>query len=890
MPLPNNGSILQTKVGIGAVGHMRPASPIINCFGIFRSAGPGVRQTGDPRSNMFALPFKRLTALMIPKLLGLALVLGCAYIDRVHLIAPVPIRLTEVALLAILLLDRLDRLWPLLGLLIPALTTLDPAPASVALPHALLQVGAPLLVSRVFSARPYRIHTMGNMMGLWLGLICYLPALLTLGEWGSGSVAPGTLHTVFLATAIGGLGLGSAALSLHQLRYRWRRHEVGFALLVLLMALVGTRVSPASLWLFIAISIYASLRLNLGFTCLAVVTALCAATWNLEHGQGAVYHLARDWPTRVLLFQFVTAILVGASIINAVLVEERRRILRRTRESEASFQRLFDETPMIIIAVSETGLIAAVNRFGLQLLGCAAHELVGQPVDTLYAADAVQPVRDLLGHVGQHDAIRRETSLRSPDGRTLPVREHLSLDATANGSARLIIAAESLVEVRQLEQKLEHEHFHDLLTGIPNRYAMETWARRCIAQVSDSQRLEVGVVRLDRFRLIANAWGSAASDAYLIALSRHLLGQMRAGVALFKLNAQEFGFISLQASDESTASAGRLLQSAISAFRFDWAGETFTFTASIGVVRVDSQEANAAEALDNAAATCVVARSKGTNTYLSLESSLPDISSELDGMRWAPRILHAVRENRLLLYSQRIASVATDGSGDYHHEILIRMQGPGQTIIPPGQFLPIAERYNLAPDIDNWIVRHTFHWLATHRDTLRDIRLATSINLSGLSLNREDLQDSIVAMTHEFGIDPRSICFEITETAAIASLAQAGDTLRGLRAHGFRFALDDFGSGMSSFAYLRELPVDFVKIDGSFVRDISSNPVSEQFVRAIHMISQTLGKRTIAEFVEDSTILGKLAQIGIDYAQGFHIARPAPLDSLLVLASSTAQT
>ncbi len=247
-------------------------------------------------------------------------------------------------------------------------------------------------------------------------------------------------------------------------------------------------------------------------------------------------------------------------------------------------------------------------------------------------------------------------------------------------------------------------------------------------------------------------------------------------------------------------------------------------------------------------------------------------------MQWVTRIYRALEKNKFYLYAQSI--VPLDGSSDTHYELLIRMKDDDGRIISPGAFLPSAERYDLMEKLDSWVIEKTFNLLADNPDFLAQINFI-SINLSGQSLAENNVLDFIVERLDESGIDGEKICFEITETMAIANLSNAMKFISKLKELGCRFALDDFGSGLSSFGYLKNLAVDFLKIDGMFVKDIVDDPIDHAMVKSINEIGQVMGMQTIAEFVENDVIKGMLKEIGVNYAQGYGIGKPIPFDELL---------
>ena len=249
-------------------------------------------------------------------------------------------------------------------------------------------------------------------------------------------------------------------------------------------------------------------------------------------------------------------------------------------------------------------------------------------------------------------------------------------------------------------------------------------------------------------------------------------------------------------------------------------------------------------------------------------------------MQWVARIQRALDDDRFALYAQPITPVAAPDSPPAHYEILLRMQDEQGKIVLPGAFLSAVERYNLSARLDNWVIRNTFEWLVRHPDCMQNLNLL-SINLSGHSLGDDQLMGHIIERFKEGRISPERICIEITETAAITNLTSATRFIKILKEWGCRFALDDFGSGLSSFAYLKNLPVDFLKIDGLFVKDILDDAIDYAMVKSINEIGHVMGKKTVAEFVDSEAILNSLKVIGVDYAQGYAVGRPRPIGGIL---------
>ena len=317
---------------------------------------------------------------------------------------------------------------------------------------------------------------------------------------------------------------------------------------------------------------------------------------------------------------------------------------------------------------------------------------------------------------------------------------------------------------------------------------------------------------------------------------------------------------------------------------FDLPGETrhFVLGVSIGIVEITEQSVDMTGLLAAADAACYAAKERGRNRIHLFQHNDAELAKRQGEMQWVSRLTSALEEDRFILYGQPIVPVGPNPNSTAHYEILLRMVDESGDIIPPGAFIGAAERYNLMHQIDRWVIRNTFSFLAEHFPIdQQNHRPLFSINLSGGSLGSDTFLSYVETQFQEYLIDPQNICFEITETAAIADLSNATRIIDSLKSLGCRFSLDDFGSGLSSFAYLKTLPVDFLKIDGMFVKDIETDPLDFAMVKSITEIGHVMGMQMIAEFVENKEILNKLASIHVDYAQGYGIKRPAPLDEII---------
>ena len=376
---------------------------------------------------------------------------------------------------------------------------------------------------------------------------------------------------------------------------------------------------------------------------------------------------------------------------------------------------------------------------------------------------------------------------------------------------------------------------------------------------------------------------------------------VRSRDTLARLGGDEFCLLLEHCSLEQATRVVNNLREAISEFRFEWEGRSFHVGISIGIIPITHLRGGLEQIMSSADSACYAAKEAGRNRIHVHRENDETLARRNGEMQWVSRISQALGQDQFVLYAQRIAKIEpitkaresvqllvyepdvelpAPTPSDSHLEILVRMLDDDGATIPPGAFLPAAECYNLSSKLDKWVIQATFDWLICDPRRL-DKLTCCSINLSGNSLGEEDFADFVISELERTEIPPHKICFEVTETAAITRLGAATKLISRLKDLGCLFALDDFGSGLSSFGYLKNLPVDFLKIDGQFIRDIVSDPIDFSMVKSINEIGQIMGKQTIAEFVENDEILEKLREIGIDYAQGYGIGKPQPIETLL---------
>ena len=444
-----------------------------------------------------------------------------------------------------------------------------------------------------------------------------------------------------------------------------------------------------------------------------------------------------------------------------------------------------------------------------------------------------------------------------------------------------VLVFRDVSQQRQHAREMTYQATHDALTGLYNRRAFEERLEQLLtrAKMDRSQHVLL-YLDLDQFKIVNDACGHPAGDQLLRQLAAVLQKEVRQKDVLARLGGDELGILLTDCPEAAGELVADKILRTVSDFRFTWKERLFTISASIGLVPFGSESETAASILSAADAACYTAKDKGRNRVLVYQIDDSELNQRRSQMLWVTRLKSALDEDRFVLYSQPIVAIGPGIRSVSQHEILLRLREEDSTLVPPGAFIPAAERYGLMPAIDRWVVRKTLQWLAAHR---ADPGLAESygINLSGQSLSDAGFLEFVLQEIERSGIAPGRVSFEITETAAVAALDSAIQFIQALKDKGCHFMLDDFGSGWSSFAYLKNLPVDFLKIDGSLVRDMAHDALDEAMVRAINEIGHVLSIATIAEFVENEAILEKLNALGVDYAQGYAIGRPAPIDAHL---------
>ncbi|MEX0899490.1 MAG: EAL domain-containing protein [Gammaproteobacteria bacterium] len=549
------------------------------------------------------------------------------------------------------------------------------------------------------------------------------------------------------------------------------------------------------------------------------------------------------------------------------------------RESEERHRVVAEQTGQLVYDYDVTSGKVAWSGAVRKITGYSFEEF--QHVDVNGWADMIHPddrelVLRLLDEARENCApYHAEYRMRRKSGGWVYIDENGLFLRNAEGVVhRMLGSMSDITERKRITSEMAWQATHDPLTGLVNRHEFEERVARLMFNRRGQRHHALLYIDLDQFKVVNDTCGHQAGDQLLRQLTGLVAATVRETDTLARLGGDEFGLLLVDCDPDRALEIAEKLIETINEFRFVWDDKTFTISASIGLVEITHRTDSVAALFSAADSACYAAKDKGRNRVVVYRDSDQEIAARHGEMAWVSRITKALEEDRFVLYRQGIHRVAATDSNREHYELLVRMVDEDGALIPPGSFIPAAERYNLMPALDRWVIREAFRKL----DAAADARAVIAINVSGTTLSSEHFVSYVHEQLQEFRIDPSAICYEITETAAIANLQRAREFIDEMHTLGCKISLDDFGSGLSSFAYLKTLKVDYIKIDGAFVKDIVVDKADRAMVGAIIRVGEAMEVRTIAEYVETEEVLVLLRKMGVDFVQGYHLDKPAPWD------------
>ncbi len=572
----------------------------------------------------------------------------------------------------------------------------------------------------------------------------------------------------------------------------------------------------------------------------------------------------------------------GQILFEARDITTRRQTEEKLRDSEVGYRLLYEHQPVMLLAVDQQSRIQSVNQFAADLLGYSKRELLGHKVTGFYDGDEVPPQQIMAQNDDESTPVwRRELKYRDAKGKAVWIRETIRFMPS---NLQLLLVGEDITDNQELRSKLEYQASHDYLTHLFNRNYFESELETIIADAGEKgANYALFYIDLDQFKVINDTAGHEAGDEALKQVAL-LLGDIAPTAStIARLGGDEFAILVPECNRERAQVLGELILNTLESNEFFWRNNRFAISASLGIRLIDHTAGSPQQVHAQADTACYAAKDEGRNRLHIYHPDDEELKRRELEMVYVNRIHDAIAEQRFELYAQQILPVSS-GSTRHHYEILVRMRDSNGEMAPPGVFLPAAERYNLAHLIDRYVVEHTLSWLSHRPQALASLELC-SINLSGQSMGNADFVTFLEHTIRSSTVPPHKLCLEITETAAIGNMSEAISLFTRLKKIGCQIALDDFGSGLSSFGYLKRIPVDIIKIDGMFVRDIARDEMDLAMVKAINDLAKTMGKKTVAEFVEGEEILQQLRLLNVDYAQGYLIGKPCPLPELVASLS-----
>ncbi|WP_241835560.1 ABC transporter substrate binding protein [Salinivibrio kushneri] len=562
-------------------------------------------------------------------------------------------------------------------------------------------------------------------------------------------------------------------------------------------------------------------------------------------------------------------------LLEARDITQRKQTEEKLQRSEIEYRMLYEQQPVILLTIDYQARIQSLNQYAADLFGYDKAALLGHKITSLYEDHQVPPHRMIKrDHNNQEQVWRREIPYRAGNGHTLWVRETVR---AMHNQTQLLVVGEDITAHREMENQLTYQAHHDYLTGLYNRSYFEQKLAAALLQAREEDQCHaMYYIDMDQFKLINDTAGHEAGDEALKQVAQIIQQHLPTGAVLSRLGGDEFGVIAYHHSAERALTWGHQLLATLADSEFFWHGSRMRLACSLGIRLLDRTAGSPQQVHAQADTACYAAKDEGRNRLHLYHPDDEELQRREQEMAYVSHIHDAIAHDRFDIYAQQIVDIRPGRKDTLYIEALVRMRDTQGGWLPPSMFIPAAERYNMAHQLDTVVVTKTLAWFDAHPDQIAKLG-KVSINLSGRSITQKDFVTFLIAAIKQTQVPSECICLEITETAAITNMSSAIELFSQLKALGCVIALDDFGAGISSFGYLKRLPVDIIKIDGQFIRDIATDDTDYAMVKAINDLAKQMGKQTVAEFVENAHILNKLRALDVDYAQGYHFSVPTPL-------------
>ncbi len=567
----------------------------------------------------------------------------------------------------------------------------------------------------------------------------------------------------------------------------------------------------------------------------------------------------------------------------AAAATERKRAETAVFQAKERAQVTLQSIGDAVITTDAEGRIDSMNPVAESLTGWESREAQGRKI-----GEVLTVINDMTREPSESPLVRclregqvlglsEHTVLVSKRGQEIAIQDSAApIRDRAGNLIGAVMVFHDVSKERRLHRALHYQASHDALTGLINRREFENRLTAALEQAKQETQARHALLYLDldQFKLVNDTCGHPAGDQLLKQITGMLQSRIRAGDTLARLGGDEFGILLHDCDLDQALRVAEPLRQAIRDFRFIWQDGVLAVGVSIGIVQITSETASVASLMSAADVACYTAKDSGRNRVELYNAD--DVPERHREMHWVSKLTRACDESSFELFYQPIVAIGGNADEREHFELVLRLRDESGAWVTPAEFIPAAERYNVMPSIDRWVVRQALDRMV-YRSALGVEPFTIAVNLSGTSLNDERFLEYLIQELGKNGLPEGAMCFEITETAAISNLENVVHFMRELKTRGCRFALDDFGSGLSSFMYLKTLPVDYLKIDGQFVENVARDPIDRSMVEAIGQVGRAMGIRTIAERVESEEVLLELGRLGIAFAQGFHIAKPKPV-------------